>query len=121
MKVPYFKAEVGKRSEKRVESCNIFFLWVCRDVRSWLLTRADLVAGTAQKTTSFLVLTFIAAKPTYSQGRGSLGNVLWLGGKKTHPTHPILLSLIHMCLPHAPLSASRYSPRRKKGKDSSAI
>lgn len=101
MKVPYFKAEVVKRSEKRVESYNLFFPWACWDVRSWLLTKADLVAGTAQDATSFLLLTFIAVKPTYSQGRGSLGNVFWLGGKKTHLTHPIpiLLSPIHMSAP----------------------
>lgn len=52
LKVPYSKAEVSKGSEKRVESCNMLFLRACRDVRRWLLTRADLVAGTAQKTTS---------------------------------------------------------------------
>lgn len=112
-------AEVGKITEKRVESCNMFFLWVCRDVRSWLLTGADLVAGTAQRTTSFLLPTFIVAKPTYSQGRGSLGNVFWLGSKKTHPTHPVPILL--SSIPHAPLSASTYSPWKKEGKDSSAI
>lgn len=54
LKVHYFKTEVGKRSEKRVKSCNIFFFWGCRDIRSWLLIRAELAAATTQKAINLL-------------------------------------------------------------------
>lgn len=114
---------MGKRSEKRVESCNIFSSSSSESDRthgagswsglSWQLARHR------RQSTSFLLLTWscLAAKPTPTQGRGSLWKVFWLRGKKTCPRHPIptLLSLIRASPPQVPLSTCSLCRKERKG------